>query len=218
MQERPSSASRCTEAGAGTNAPPIRSSGGRHSVIGCFPTPPMRGFDGYKLEITFDDGVVRVVDCSFLLHGTLGEPLKDLDYFRQVRVDHDARTIAWPNRLDPAPELLHGGQESIDALNRQRTAAYTLWRSPSTPLPVTLMPLLACAKCCGGQHLELGATAIWPLDRRVQGGRLSCGCSGVAGKRQAVPAQQREARPPGTKSRPPRAPGATRRGRGARSR
>ncbi len=35
--------------------------------------------DGYKLEIEFNDGVVRVVDCSFLLHGTLGEPLKDLD-------------------------------------------------------------------------------------------------------------------------------------------
>jgi hypothetical protein len=79
--------------------------------------------DGYKLQIEFNDGVVRVVDCSFLLHGTLGEPLKDPDYFRRVRVDDDARTIVWPNGLDPAPELLHEGQESIDALVRQRTAA-----------------------------------------------------------------------------------------------
>jgi hypothetical protein len=79
--------------------------------------------DGYNLEIEFNDGVVRVVDCSFLLHGTLGGPLKDLAYFRQVRVDDDARTVVWPNGLDPAPELLHGGQESIDALVRQRTAA-----------------------------------------------------------------------------------------------
>jgi Domain of unknown function (DUF4160)/Protein of unknown function (DUF2442) len=83
----------------------------------------VKPLDGYKLEISFDDGVVRVVDCSFLLHGTLGEPLKDLDYFRQVRVDHDARTIVWPNGLDPAPELLHDGRESIDALERHRTAA-----------------------------------------------------------------------------------------------
>ncbi len=82
----------------------------------------VKPLDGYKLEISFDDGVVRVVDGFFLLHGTLGEPLKDLDYFRQVRVDHDARTIVWPNGLDPAPELLHGGQESIDALERHRTA------------------------------------------------------------------------------------------------
>ena len=83
----------------------------------------VKPLDGYKLEIEFNDGVKRMVDCSSLLHGTLGTPLKDLDYFRQVRVDDDARTIVWPNRLDPAPELLHGGQESIDALERQRTAA-----------------------------------------------------------------------------------------------
>jgi hypothetical protein len=83
----------------------------------------VKPLDGYKLEIAFNDGVVRVIDCSFLLHGTLGEPLKDLDYFRRVRVDDDARTIGWPNGLDPAPELLHEGQEAIDALVKQRTAA-----------------------------------------------------------------------------------------------
>lgn len=83
----------------------------------------VKPLDGYQLEIEFNDGVVRVVDCSFLLHGTLGEPLKDLAYFRQVRVDDEARTVVWPNGLDPAPELLHRGQESIDALERQRTAA-----------------------------------------------------------------------------------------------
>jgi hypothetical protein len=82
-----------------------------------------KALDGYKLEIEFNDGVVRVVDCAFLLHGTLGAPLRELDYFRQVRVDHDARTVVWPNGLDPAPELLHGGQEAIEALEHHRTAA-----------------------------------------------------------------------------------------------
>jgi hypothetical protein len=43
----------------------------------------VKPLDGHRLEIEFNDGIVRVVDCSFLLHGTLGEPLKDLDYFRQ---------------------------------------------------------------------------------------------------------------------------------------
>jgi Protein of unknown function (DUF2442) len=83
----------------------------------------VKPLDGYRLEIEFNDGVVRVVDCSFLLHGTLGEPLRDREYFRQVRVDDDARTIVWPNGLDPSPELLHGGEESIEALSRQRPAA-----------------------------------------------------------------------------------------------
>ncbi|HUN78197.1 MAG TPA: DUF2442 domain-containing protein [Solirubrobacteraceae bacterium] len=65
----------------------------------------------YRLRIAFSDGVSRDVDCAFLLRGTLGEPLRDPDYFRQVRVDDDARTIVWPNGLDPAPELLHGDFE-----------------------------------------------------------------------------------------------------------
>ncbi len=67
--------------------------------------------DSYRLRVEFNDGVVRDVDCAFLLHGTLGEPLRDPDYFRQVRVDEESRTILWPNGLDPAPELLHGDYE-----------------------------------------------------------------------------------------------------------
>jgi Protein of unknown function (DUF2442) len=63
--------------------------------------------EGHQLQIVFDDGVKRVIDCAFLLRGTLGEPLRDLDYFRQVRVDPELRTIVWDNGLDPAPELLH---------------------------------------------------------------------------------------------------------------
>lgn len=64
--------------------------------------------EDYRLLVTFNDGLVREIDCSFLLRGKLGEPLRDPDYFRQVRVDEDARTVVWPNGLDPAPELLHG--------------------------------------------------------------------------------------------------------------
>lgn len=64
--------------------------------------------EGHRLRVVFNDGVVREVDCSFLLRGTLGEPLRDPSYFRQARVDEEARTVVWPNGLDPAPELLHG--------------------------------------------------------------------------------------------------------------
>jgi len=67
--------------------------------------------DGHRLRVAFADGVVRDVDCSFLLHGTLGEPLRDPDYFLQARIDEDARTLVWPKGLDPAPELLHGDHE-----------------------------------------------------------------------------------------------------------
>ena len=79
--------------------------------------------DDRHLRVTFNDGVVREVDCSFLFHGTLGEPLRDPGYFRQVRVDEEARTVLWPNGLDPAPELLHGDHEPPSAARSRPTAA-----------------------------------------------------------------------------------------------
>jgi hypothetical protein len=79
--------------------------------------------DDRHLRVTFNDGVVREVDCSFLFHGTLGKPLRDPDYFRQARVDDEARTVVWPNGLDPAPELLHGDHEPPSAARSRQTAA-----------------------------------------------------------------------------------------------
>jgi hypothetical protein len=79
--------------------------------------------DDRHLRVTFNDGLVREVDCSFLFHGTLGEPLRDPDYFRQAPVDEEARTVVWPNGLDPAPELLHGDHEApSQALSRPAAA------------------------------------------------------------------------------------------------
>jgi hypothetical protein len=39
----------------------------------------------------------------------------DPDYFRQARIDKEARTVVCPNGLDPAPELLHGDYEPAQA-------------------------------------------------------------------------------------------------------
>jgi Protein of unknown function (DUF2442) len=68
---------------------------------------------GHSLRLTFSDGLVREVDLSPLLHGPLGAPLRDPDYFRRVRVDKEARTIVWPNGLDPDPDMLHDDHRLI---------------------------------------------------------------------------------------------------------
>lgn len=68
--------------------------------------------DDHNLRLTFSDGLVRDFDASPLMRGPLGEPLRDPDYFRQVRIDEEARTIVWPNGLDPDPDVLHGDFEA----------------------------------------------------------------------------------------------------------
>lgn len=69
---------------------------------------------GYRLRISFNDGVVREVDFAPELEhaeGTLLEPLRDLSYFRQVHIDENSRTIVWPNGPEPDPEVHHGDFE-----------------------------------------------------------------------------------------------------------
>lgn len=61
----------------------------------------------YKLLVTFDDGSVRLVDLAEELEGEVFEPLKDVDYFKTVRLDPDLDTIVWDNGADMAPEYLY---------------------------------------------------------------------------------------------------------------
>ncbi len=61
----------------------------------------------YELQVTFSDGVVKEVDLAGELYGEIFEPLKDLEVFRQVRVNSDTNTIEWPNGADFAPEFLY---------------------------------------------------------------------------------------------------------------
>ena len=66
----------------------------------------------YLLEVTFDDGTSRQVDMEPELWGPMFEPLRNLELFRQVRVDPDLKTIAWPNGADVSPEFLIYGDEN----------------------------------------------------------------------------------------------------------
>lgn len=61
----------------------------------------------YRLRIGFSDGVVKETELSDELYGEIFEPLKDLAFFRQVRVNEETRTIEWPNGADFAPEFLY---------------------------------------------------------------------------------------------------------------
>lgn len=61
----------------------------------------------HVLRLAFSDGTEKAVDVSPLLEGKVFDPLKDPEYFAQVRVDPICRTVVWPNGADLAPEALY---------------------------------------------------------------------------------------------------------------
>jgi len=61
----------------------------------------------YKLLLTFENGVVKLVDMEQYLDGEIFEPLKDIDYFKTVRVNPDIDTIVWDNDADVSPDFLY---------------------------------------------------------------------------------------------------------------
>jgi len=61
----------------------------------------------YQLLLAFEDGVRKLVDMEPHLDGEIFEPLKDVDYFKTVRVNPDIDTIAWENGADFSPDFLY---------------------------------------------------------------------------------------------------------------
>jgi hypothetical protein len=65
---------------------------------------------GYRLRLTFTDGLVADVDLTAKLRGEVGpvfEPLRDEAFFAQVFVDQELGTVVWPNGADLALDVLH---------------------------------------------------------------------------------------------------------------
>ncbi|HXM44064.1 MAG TPA: DUF2442 domain-containing protein [Bryobacteraceae bacterium] len=63
----------------------------------------------YHLYLRFEDGVEGVVDLApHLTFRGVFEPLRDPEYFAQVRVDADLGTVVWPNGADLDPDVLYG--------------------------------------------------------------------------------------------------------------
>lgn len=62
--------------------------------------------NGYKLEIEFNTGDVKIVNLEHHLNGEIFEPLKRVEYFKTVMVNSEIDTIYWNNGADFAPEFL----------------------------------------------------------------------------------------------------------------
>ena len=74
----------------------------------------------YRLHLRFEDGVEGVVDFApHLSFRGVFEPLRDLEYFAQVRVDADLGTVVWPNGADLDPDVLYGRVTGTPILQEQ---------------------------------------------------------------------------------------------------
>lgn len=63
---------------------------------------------GYKIEITFDDGKVGVVDfVKFLEKGGVFERFRDIGFFRDFHVNKELGALSWKDEVDVAPETLY---------------------------------------------------------------------------------------------------------------
>ena len=65
----------------------------------------------YRLRLGFSDASTREVDLTGELHGPIFEPLRDPNFFGEVRVDPELGTVVWPNGADLDPLVLHGDFE-----------------------------------------------------------------------------------------------------------
>jgi hypothetical protein len=61
----------------------------------------------YTVWLRFQDGACGEVDIAPSLRGPVFEPLRDPQFFQQVKVDPEIGTIVWPNGADAAPETLY---------------------------------------------------------------------------------------------------------------
>jgi len=63
--------------------------------------------DNYRLKVSFDDDVTKIVDLEPELWGEVYEPLKDVEFFKQVSINPDFKVLCWPNEADFATDTIY---------------------------------------------------------------------------------------------------------------
>lgn len=62
----------------------------------------------YKIEITFEDGKIGIVDFSkYLDKGGVFDRFKNIDFFKSFKVNSELGVLIWEDEVDVAPETLY---------------------------------------------------------------------------------------------------------------
>jgi hypothetical protein len=94
----------------------------------------VRLLTGFRVHITFTDGVERELDLEPHLYGPIFEPLRrNPELFAAVFVDPIGQTLAWPNGADIAPETLYYEGDPPWAIDNQLHSRRTRRSASSQP-------------------------------------------------------------------------------------
>ena len=62
----------------------------------------------YKIEITFEDGATGIVDFSkYLSKGGVFKKFRDLEFFKNFKINQELGVLTWGDEIDIAPETLY---------------------------------------------------------------------------------------------------------------
>ena len=63
---------------------------------------------GYRIEVVFDDGRRGIVDLSkYAERGGVFERFRDMEFFRDFKINEELGVLTWGEELDIAPETLY---------------------------------------------------------------------------------------------------------------
>ncbi|MBI5344721.1 MAG: DUF2442 domain-containing protein [Deltaproteobacteria bacterium] len=67
-----------------------------------------RHIEGYKLEITFENGKNGIIDLQeYINKGGVFARFSDFEYFKRFYINKELGVLCWPDGLDIAPETLY---------------------------------------------------------------------------------------------------------------
>ena len=86
-----------------------------------------RYINAFKVYIRFADGTEGELDLEDELYGEVFEPLKNVQFFKKVKVHPDFHTLCWPNGADIAPEFLYEKARKARRLWADKESPVACW-------------------------------------------------------------------------------------------
>jgi len=71
--------------------------------------------EDFSLDLTFNDNTVRRFDARPYLDFGVFNELKDIGYFKQLRIEY--KTVQWPHEQDFSPDTLYIESRPIENFN-----------------------------------------------------------------------------------------------------